>query len=91
MARRSVTFEEHRPAHTTRVASGTLACPGCDAPVALGAPVAPSAAMECPYCGRFGAVREFLSLGAPTRPTRVEVHVRPLALASRRGRARTGR
>ena len=91
MARRLITFEEHRPAEATHVASGTLACPGCDAPVALSGPVSPAHAMECPYCGRFGAVREFLSLGAPTRPTRVEVVVRRPALASRRGRARTGR
>jgi DNA-directed RNA polymerase subunit RPC12/RpoP len=68
--------EEHRVAHTTHVASGTLACPRCDAPVAIGAAsLAPSDPLGCPYCGHAGAVRDFLSLAAPTRPTRVEVHI----------------
>lgn len=56
--------------------SGTLACPACDAPIGLPAgPVAPADAMGCGYCGHAGRVRDFLSLGQPTRPTRVEVRV----------------
>ena len=68
--------EERRDARSFRLALGTLACPGCDAPVALGeGRVRPSAPIACPYCLRTGFVRDFLSLGAPTRPARVEVRV----------------
>jgi hypothetical protein len=68
--------EERRAVRSGRVATGTLACPDCDAPVAPG-PVAlsPSAPLGCPYCGRSGAVRDFLSLGEPSRPARVAVRV----------------
>jgi hypothetical protein len=38
--------------------------------------------LTCPYCGRHGTVRDFLSLAPPTRPARVQVRV---VLASRRG------
>lgn len=59
-----------------RLTTGTLACPSCDAPVGLpeGA-VAPADAMGCGYCGHEGHVRDFLSLGQPPRPTRVEVRL----------------
>jgi hypothetical protein len=55
--------------------TGTLACPRCDAPVAIAGPHRPHDAIGCPYCGRAGALREFLSLAAPTRPARVEIRV----------------
>ena len=55
--------------------TGTLACPGCDAPVAIAGPHRPHDAIGCPYCGRSGALRDFLSLAAPTRPARVEIRV----------------
>ena len=62
---------------TTRgraVATGTLACARCDAPVALaGATVAPSDALSCPFCLHRAPVRDFLTLGDPTRPARVTV------------------
>jgi len=62
---------------TTRMATGTLACPSCDAPVLLTAPsMGPADDLSCGYCGHEGALRDFLSLAEPTRPTRVEVHVR---------------
>lgn len=68
--------EERRVARSTRLGEGTLACPGCDAPVALGdAPVSPSDPLGCPFCGHEGSVRDFLSLARPTRPTRVVVRV----------------
>lgn len=68
--------EERRVARTTHVASGTLACPACDAPVALvdGA-VAPADPLFCPVCEHAGVVREFLSLTQPTRPARVNVRL----------------
>jgi hypothetical protein len=57
---------------------GTLACARCDAPVALGRQaVAPSDSLSCPYCLHTAAVHEFLTLGAPTRPTRVVVTIAP--------------
>jgi hypothetical protein len=69
--------QEHRPAAGAwRLAAGTLACPRCDAPVALGrARVAPADPLGCPYCDHGAAVRDFLSLTAPSRPARVEVRL----------------
>ena len=73
---------ERRPAADAwQVATGTLACPDCDAPVLPAAGgMAPSYAMSCAYCGHGAPVRDFLSLGEPTRPTRVAVRVRRLAV-----------
>lgn len=69
-------LEIRRDARRDVVAHGTLACPECDAPVApAGAPLTPSASIACPFCGRDGAVREFLSLATPARPARVVVRV----------------
>jgi hypothetical protein len=66
--------EERRA--SSRLAVGTLACPLCDAPVALAATrMGPADPIGCPYCGHAGAVRDFLSLGEPTRPMRVEVRL----------------
>jgi uncharacterized Zn-finger protein len=59
-----------------QMAVGTLACPDCDVPVFLGPrPMAPADPLSCPFCGRAGRLRQFLSLGEPTRPTRVVVRV----------------
>jgi hypothetical protein len=56
--------------------TGTLACPGCDAPVSLGGGAKrPHDTLSCPFCGCAGALREFLSLAAPTRPARVEIRL----------------
>ena len=76
--------EERRVARSPVFAAGTLACPRCDAPVAPGAePMSVTRALECPFCAHEARVRDFLSLGAPTRPARVEVRVgrRPLPVA----------
>jgi hypothetical protein len=67
--------KERRTAAATRLAGGTLACPRCDAPVALSGPVAPADPLACPYCAHAGSVRDFLSLAEPSRPARVEVRV----------------
>jgi hypothetical protein len=70
------THEERRPGSSRRLGSGTLACPCCDAPVALGLqPASPADPLGCPFCHHAGAVRDFLSLGEPARPARVEVRV----------------
>jgi hypothetical protein len=73
--------ERRRSEASWQLATGTLACPACDAPVlpSLEA-MSPPDPMSCGFCGRAGAVRDFLSLAEPTRPTRVVVRVRGLAL-----------
>jgi hypothetical protein len=71
-----------------RLATGTLACPSCDAPVALTAgPMSPADALSCPVCAHAGALREFLSLATPTRPARVEVRVVPRRTVEQGSRA----
>ena len=67
--------EERRAARSGRLGAGTLACRRCDAPVALAGPLTPADRLICPFCLHRGPVREFLSLGTPTRPARVEVRV----------------
>jgi hypothetical protein len=75
-------FQEIRPAEAgTQLAVGTLSCPDCDAPVFLGVgPRSPADSLSCGFCGHDGRVRDFLSLGEPTRPTRVVVRVSGLAV-----------
>ena len=59
-----------------QMASGTLACPECDAPVAPPASaLSPADGMHCGFCGHSARVRDFLSLDVPTRPTHVVVRV----------------
>jgi hypothetical protein len=67
-----------RDAHVGLMGVGTLACPSCDAPVSPGpGPRSPSDPLACPVCATSGAVRDFLSLAAPSRPARVEVRLVP--------------
>ena len=80
--------EERRVARTTVLATGTLACPRCDAPVMPAGPVAPADALACPYCAHAGAVRDFLSLAPPARPARVEVRIVQSRLMLRPARRR---
>ena len=81
VGRLSGTEELRRVDRSTRVATGTLACPACDAPVAPGpAALTPAQPIACPYCGHVATVRDFLSLAGPTRPARVVVHVRERSL-----------
>jgi hypothetical protein len=76
LGRQPIRRIEHRPARSSRLGGGTLACPLCDAPIVLGmSPAAPSDPMSCPYCRHAGAVRDFLSLESPSRPAHVEVRV----------------
>ena len=70
-------LELRRSHRSGSLGAGTLACPRCDAPVALGAGhVGPADPLGCPFCMHWGAVRDFLSMAAPARPARVEVRVR---------------
>jgi hypothetical protein len=66
---------EHRIRTSDRLATGTLACPACDAPVSPSGRMSPAQAIGCPFCGHGGPVRDFLSLAPPSRPARVVVRV----------------
>ncbi len=68
-------LEERRATRSGRLASGTLACPACDAPVAPLGVMSPIDPLGCPVCDHAATVRDFLSLAPPTRPARVEVRV----------------
>jgi hypothetical protein len=73
--------ERHQSESSWQLATGTLACPSCDAPVLPAAGgISPGDSIACGFCMRVGPVREFLSLAEPTRPARVVVRVRRLAL-----------
>jgi hypothetical protein len=65
-----------RVSTTSVMTVGTLACPGCDAPIApppFG--LSPADPLGCGFCEHSGTVRDFLSLAPPARPARVEVRV----------------
>ena len=73
---RGATHEQRRAAGS-RLASGTLSGPVCDAPPAPPErPLSPTEPLSCGYCSHEAAVRDFLTLGDPVRPTVVAVHVR---------------
>jgi hypothetical protein len=67
--------DEVRRSQDEETAAGTMACPACDAPVMPHGRVRLDAPVGCPWCGTAGAVRDFLTLGEPTRPARVVVRV----------------
>lgn len=68
--------QKRRSVRSGELAAGTLACDRCDAPIAIGpGPVSILDQLTCPYCGRRGPVRDFLSLALPTRPAHVVVRV----------------
>jgi hypothetical protein len=72
--------ERRRTERAWHLATGTLACPACDAPVLPGpGGMSPRDLISCAFCRHVGAVRDFLSLAEPTRPTRVAVRVRGFA------------
>ena len=79
VARGGAVHEERRVATAGDLATGTLACPRCDAPILLARAVRPNDRLGCGFCSHAGAVRDFLSLAAPTRPARVRVRVRLFA------------
>jgi hypothetical protein len=67
---------ELRPDRRERaLATATLACPSCDAPVVPPWTMLVTEPLACPFCGHDGLVRDFLTLGAPTRPARVVLRV----------------
>jgi hypothetical protein len=72
----SAYYEERRAVRSDRLCEATLACAGCDAPVSPGGePVSLTHELTCPFCGRTGPVRDFLSLSRPTRPARVTIRI----------------
>jgi hypothetical protein len=66
---------EIRLGRSRQLATGTLACPDCDAPVAPTRRLNPAQALLCPYCLHHAPARDFLSLETPSRPARVVVTV----------------
>src|SRR5882757_3010697 len=67
---------DQRTGSVQTLGTGTLACPSCDAPVALGRErKRPHDALSCPFCGCAGALRDFLTLAQPTSPARVEIRL----------------
>lgn len=68
--------EELRPVvRSSHLGDGTFACPGCDAPVAPAGRMRATDVVGCPYCDHWAPARDFLTLGAPTRPAHVSVRV----------------
>ena len=43
---------------------GAFACPACDLPILLGAAIAVSAEVECPFCRRVASARRFVRFDA---------------------------
>ena len=78
--------ERRQTVRSTVLTPGTLACDHCDAPIAPGeVPLRLGDRLDCPFCGRHGPVRDFLSLSLPTRPAHVLVRVTlPRAAVERR-------
>jgi hypothetical protein len=61
---------------SSRFAVGTLACSHCDAPVSPGdSPRSLAEVLMCPFCAHHAPLREFLTLGEPTRPAHVVLSV----------------
>ncbi len=76
--------EDRHAARPWRLGPATLACPCCDAPVALGGRAMKLPAnLDCPFCRHIAPVRDFLSLATPARPARVEVRMIPRVRAAR--------
>jgi hypothetical protein len=75
--RERVAHEEVRHARrSSQFAVGTLACSRCDAPVSPGdRPRLLTEVITCPFCAHHGSLREFLTLGEPTRPAHVVLSV----------------
>jgi hypothetical protein len=68
--------ERHQVETSWQLATGTLACPACDAPVLPGpGSMSPGDPIACGFCRHLATVRDFLSLAEPTRPARVAVRV----------------
>ena len=77
--------DERHAARPWRLGPATLACPCCDAPVALGGrAVKFSEVLDCPFCRHTAPLRDFLSLALPARPARVEIRMIPRVRAARR-------
>jgi DNA-directed RNA polymerase subunit RPC12/RpoP len=70
-------YEElRRTRGSSQFAVGTLACSRCDAPVAPGNTARRlTDVVVCPFCSHRAVLREFLTLGEPTRPARVVLRV----------------
>ena len=76
--RERIEFEEVRPATAgTVLASGSMICPGCELPIAVGAGVPAVSKLVCPYCDHAGEARAFLRRDvSDTRANRVDLVAR---------------
>lgn len=76
--RERIESEEVRPAIAGAVlASGSMICPGCELPIAVGAGVPAVADLVCPYCDHAGEARAFLRRDVrDTRANRVDLVAR---------------
>jgi hypothetical protein len=73
---RPVHGEIRRATRSSQFAVGSLACSRCDAPVSPGdGSHRLTDLLACPFCAHRAPVRQFLTLGAPTRPARVVLRV----------------
>ena len=68
--------EQRLATRTDVIGTGTMACSRCDAPVSIGVQGRLlTDHLSCPFCGHQAAARDFLSVGAPTRPARVQIRL----------------
>jgi hypothetical protein len=67
-------MHEHRDrGRSWMVASGTFACPVCDVPVVPLRGAGPATTIACGWCEHVAVGRDFLTINADPRPTRVDV------------------
>ena len=67
--------EELRPARGNHLGSVLARVPGVRRAGGPRRPRGPATPLRCPYCLHAAPLRDFLTLGEPTRPARVEVRV----------------
>jgi hypothetical protein len=73
---RPVHEEIRREPRSSQFAVGSLACSACDAPVSPGdEPRLLTDLLVCPFCSHRAPLRQFLTVGQPTRPARVVLRV----------------
>ena len=73
---RPVHEEIRRATRSSQFAVGSLACSECDAPVSPGGKSRLlTDVLVCPFCAHQAPLRQFLTLGLPTRPARVVLRV----------------
>jgi hypothetical protein len=74
----AVEAEELRPAaDSATLATGSMICPSCELPIAVGAGVPAISRLQCPFCDHSGEARAFLRRDVrDTRANRVDLVAR---------------